>query len=690
MNTKLLLLLALFFAFAAILASCEFLPEGLFPGAATTTGSDTATTTNPVTTTTVTTTVVTTTAVPNPIASASIVPDGLRIKYKNGKSHILGKAELYDGGNSAVLVDYALDAEGVLSLTFRDAAAYTTANRMLGNTFRDVTLRLREANGNLEWATANGTAFTVLCPAKQNSRDTDPLTKLIDAADLFAHTESLGTGMILSIQGNNLRFRATEWLNGLDFCTDAFYTRTGDTARKAGNRHFNLSCMRVINESLPIDDMSEGTTWKDASDDITPLNFNGTYIGANHGYNLIAKIPNTNKTENDIGSVWKTATGQKFCLVRIADGMLWMCPFDDDSMQDGNFTEYCAKVLLHAGDVLTHDSGAANKAIIPVSADNNPNDMQLHVAVNNVKRHAFLNGIKEVDLLTDGAYEAEFIDFYESYDVIYLPAMLNYLIENAGDNNGESHHDDAIAASYVTISNTYRFHKNGSVVVYCNYDFHKDIPTVSIVGGVQSQPFATATPHVYVPGTSSYAVPTAQATGQIVYIGTKDLANPNRLVTSYFQMTDSLGTKAMNLGYCPDYGYGIEESRREYLGNGTDNLAFYFSTYKMYPKLFANTTVAKDTSIGFIAYRVPSQATDGDFTAINWYWVGDDIYLSLHTKGAVAERLVDLPDYMDGMTITGVESSTSFTVSSTTVATDGITVSSTGAGYTIVKLSPAN
>ena len=672
--TRFLLLAVLLLAFVAVLASCDMI-TGLLGGDDTTE----ATTTAPTTTATVTTTSSVST---NPIASATRLDDGrLRIKYTDGKNHILGVPGTNPNGNNAVLADYALGADGVLTLTFRDSASYNTANVLLEKTFYSVTLRIREANGNLEWAREGSDSFTVLCPAKQNTNAADPLNQLIAAADLFGNDDFLGKGMIFTVSGNKLRFRATEWKDGLDFCNDADYSRSG------GNRYFNLTSMKVVSDSLAHTDATSGTTWKGTGDDCTPLHFNGTYIGANHGYNIIAKIPNADKTNKDIGSVWKDEKGQKFCIVRITNGDLWMCPFDDDSMADGNFAEYCATVIIKAGTTLTHVSGATNKADISVATDNDPKDMQFFVSANHIERRAFLNGVKEVDPKADGVYEAEFIDFYESYDIMYLPAVLKYLQKNVGRNDDDSHHVDEIEGAYVNVKNTYRFHKNGSIVVYSDYVFEKDIPKLGMISGVQSGALTSTNQYIYLPGTTTYAVPRIQNATASTYVKKSELVNPNVPVSSYFQMTDALGTKAMNLGYCTTYGYGIPEARLPYLKG---SMGFYYTSLKMYPHLFTDGSLKAGDRINFISYRIPSEATDSDFTAINWYWVDDDIYLSLHTTKEVAERKVDLPDYMDGMTITSVEGSASFTVSSTTVAADGITVSSTGAGYTIVKLSPAN
>ncbi|MBQ2719517.1 MAG: hypothetical protein IJF73_05565, partial [Clostridia bacterium] len=549
------------------------------------------------------------------------------------------------------------------------------------------------------WAREGRSDWKVLCSTVTKLGDTGPapLTLLANAAEFAKAAPVTGSGMVFAVNGNNLRFRAREWKNGIDFCQDANYTRGGEAwadLKSIGNHAFNLTNMREIPSSEPLDSMIEGVYWKGGGDDCTPLNMNGTYIGANHGYNCIAKIKNTGKTEADIGSVWQTKDGQKYCLVRIADGFLWMCPFDDATMASGNFAKYCAKVLLTAGDTLRHVEGASNTANIMVSADNDKGDMQFYVAINAVERYAYLNGVTEVDATKNGVYEAEFVDFYESYRILYLPAVLEYLMDNAGDNTNQSHCSEEIGEAYVTVYNTYRFHKNGSVVVYSDFAFEKDIPSLGMISAVQSGSFGSLPQeggynvhYIYLPGTKNFKVPQKQTGAAQVTISKDFLVDANVPVSSYFQMTDAIGTKTMNLGYNTEYGYGVPEKRLPYLKG---SMGFYYTSLKMYPHLFTSGSLKAGDRFDCISYRIPSEPVDPDFTVINWYWVEDTIYLQLHTTKALPERAVALPDYMVGMNAEVIEGSTSFTVHSDAIAEGGITVSSTDAGYAIVKLTPAN
>ena len=109
----------------------------------------------------------------------------------------------------------------------------------------------------------------------------------------------------------------------------------------------------------------------------------------------------------------------------------------------------------------------------------------------------------------------------------------------------------------------------------------------------------------------------------------------------------------------------------------------------MYPYFISNCNLEAGTEISFIAYRIPSYTLDSDFTAINWYWVGDDIYLSLHTDSPVNKTVTVLPEYMNGMTVEVIEGSETFDIKSTTIENGSISVQSSAEGYALIKLSPA-
>ena len=660
------------------------------------------TTTAPVTTTTGAGVIITlppVTAAPNPITEVRSLNTktvkGLRLTFKDKKTMMIEPELGVGNGYNSVTYAYSFDKDnGIITLTLTDNAANNVANQHLKVAPDTLTVKIRENNKNLEWAYESSDAWTVLC--KTSDTAAKPLALLCEATGYAKMEAPTETGVYLAINNGTLRFRAREWKADKDLCMDTVLTGSS-------NGVFNINALREINSTAAFDDTSTSaaigsTNWKGTSDDITPININGTYIGANHGYFIIAAVENPamgKKTEEDIGSIWKVGN-QQYVLVRVDVSpkevkapRLWFCPISDTMMETGVFTNHS----IAKGAVIEHVSGATNTQSFVNNADST--QCQFYNALNHNKMAAFLNGNVEVDIYKNAVYNAEFIDFYEEYDIIYLPTMLQYLIDNVGDNTNDSHCDPSLEDAYVTFRNTYRYHKNGACVIYSSYIFHKNI-NMGYIGGVQSGPFSENDHYVYIPGTTTYSTPTFQYgrdqgvnTYPDVKVGKDILVNPDYMTTSYFQLTSTEGTKAMNLGFNPEFGFGVNETRWDYIDTSAAGLAFYYqNSYKMYPKLVSGGKISAGTVIDVIAYRLPSEKSDDDFFAINWYWVGEDIYLSLHTSKEVAEKTVALPEYMNGMTITPVEISDGFNIVSDTI-NGGITVSTTGQAYTIVKLSPA-
>lgn len=608
----------------------------------------------------------------------------LKAIYKSGEQ-IPGSLGISCGYNS-VSIDHALDTDtGILTLTLTDAAAKNVACDILSLPRAVMTVRLREANGRLEWADGISDSWQVLC----DTADTrEPLALLREATGFGKHEEALGEGVVLVIEGDKARFRARGWKSGTDFVNDCYLHGNG-------NGNFNFQLLAEISADAPTGTLSSGPdvsyeVFKNAQDDVAPINMNGTYIAAGHAYNLISVVPNTFAlSAKDIGTVFtREGDGQQYMLVKLPADNAWFCPFDEEAMADGNFSKYTyvrvKPTSLKGGDTIVQDGTGKTLA---VTAD--ATEAQLRHAVNHLVQHGYLNGTAEIDLTKNGVYEAEFIDIYEEYDVLYLPAVLRHLAANVGKNDNTSHFSEELTDYYFTHRNTFRFHKNGSCVIFSTYDFKKNV-NLFLIGGTQSIPFATH--YVYIPGTRDYGVPTLHEAGKEIRVGTEGLADPQRLASSYFQLTDADGTQGMNLGFNTEYGTGRNDIRRDYIGingKGKTEFIFYYTTFKMYPMLISNCKLKPGDFFSCIAYRVPSYSMDGDFTAINWYWVGDDIYLSLHTKERVNKTVSCLPDYMNGMTAEVIEASEGFTVASASVKNGSISVAATDAGYAIIKLSPA-
>ena len=590
------------------------------------------------------------------------------------------KASPIRAGYNAVSVRTAsLSEEGILTLTLADSASMNIALSYLEKAPADLTVRLRELNGKLEWAPAAEESWQVLCASKV-AKSVNILSLLCDATGYGAVTAPAEGGVTFVIAGNDIGVRARNWVReGYDHLTRLELHASGNNNNMMIKRFDEIPSTQE-DSSIAV---STSTVFKYAGDEIPAINVNGTYIAAAHGYYLISAVPNTaGLCEDDIGAIFtRTSDNQQYTLVKVPSGTLWFCPFDEEAMKTGDFGKYAfgSRGLLKSGDVLTTKNNLTKKGNLTVSAD--AELKQFYIATNHVVQAAFLDGTVEVDLTKNGTYHADYVDFYERYDVIYLPTMLLYLQDNFGYNTNDDHHNDRIEDSYLTYTLTHRFHKNGSYTVYQRVEINADLRDVHYFG-VMSGPLPDEQ-YIYAPGSTNVGTPQKQVNETVEALG-------DWRIRSYYHFTDAIGTKGFNVGYYPYFGIATDEEREAALGKKAGVAAGqWWNTRKMYPYLFMNQNMSAGDEISFIGYHVTTVKLDDEFFAVSWYFVGDDIYLSLHTDCAVAEKTVKLPnsDYLVGMTVTVDEASDSFHVLSDTITEEGITVETTGAGYVTVKLT---
>ena len=662
------------------LSACELPFDIPFLGGGETTTA--ATTTDAATTTTgALITLPAVTAKPNPIVEVKKVANGIRLVYKDQKTAVIESELAPTEGYNGVTYTHSFDKEsGVLTLTLFDNARENIALSHLGELPDSLTVRLRESNKNLEWAYEGSDEWSVLC--KVGATNTKLLADLCEATGFARHTMPTEKGVTFIISGNNLRFRAHNWQKaGYDICTDAYLHAPSVDI-------FMQRALYELPSATPSDSMTTSTAtltkFKDASDEIPAINLNGTYIAAYHGYYLISAVPNSaSLTEGDIGRVFTRASDkQQYVLVKVPGGTAWFCPFDDEAMASGDFRSYGfpAKGLMKKGDVLSYTDDMGKSKSITVSQ--NATQTQLRPAVNGCVQHVYLNGAVEIDLTKDGAYDADFVDFSETYNVLYLPAVLNFLMDNIGDNTNDSTTDEELEDYYLSYNHTHRFHNNGSYTVYQTITFHADVKTVNYFG-VMSGPFGGTEQYVYAPGSDNCGTPTHDPKDANSFYAEGDYT-----IRSFYHSPDANFSKAMNVGYYPYFGMATDENREE-LMDRFGSVGEWYSSMKMYPHLFKASEASPGDTISFIGYHVPTTRFDEDFFAINWYFVGDEIYLSMHTDKAVGERTVAIPnaEYLIGLAVTVDDASDGFTVLSDTVTADGITVSTTGAGYVTLKLT---
>ena len=470
------------------------------------------------------------------------------------------------------------------------------------------------------------------------------------------------------IMGNLMYVRAK------DYRTDVDMVWTMRKERLTGNRFYNLEMMSTCPSDVSDSDIkSHLTKWKSSADDIGPPSINGTYIAGNHGYFCVDKITATGhgKTTADIGSVWSDAKGRTYVLVFVYDvNTLGFVMFNQKSMESGKMG--CGNPEV--GTEMTHVSGATSAESVTIEA---VEGTQLWKCWNNYTLKLFVDGVEQ-DLSTDKIVYGNRIEFVTDYNTIYIPAMLEYLMANVGNNTDESHHSDEIADYYFRTSVNYQFNRNGSMSQYNSHYFNKDV-SVGYIGLVQSIALAN-TPYTYVPDTQ-YDVLTLHDGSTSQYFYPETWRDQGKVPYRYYQFEDETADKGMCLAYDRTIGWGRNDLRLAH----TTYAGFYYTSRKMYPAFISGGKLTKGTFFDGLAARIPLYKYDEDLTAFGWYWCGEDIILMIDTHNSVNKEIA-LPDYMNNTRIEVLDKSESVDFGQTYVFNGKLRFKSEGYGFLVVRL----
>ena len=474
--------------------------------------------------------------------------------------------------------------------------------------------------------------------------------------------------MICLIKGNDLYIRATKWSHVEDFIWKCSKVNANDWA---GNRYFNIEATYTCPTDRADDDISQLSFWKEAHDDICPLNIQGTYIGANHGFNCVEAVTSSShgKTESDIGSVWLDSSDRTYCLVKVPDeNTLRFVMFNDASMSNGKMG------YGNPSGTLIHSHGAMHTRDVIIE---NRQSSQLWQCFNHYSMKLSVDG-KECDLQKDGVLYGDKIAIETQYDMIYVPAMLQYLMANAGNHTNESQHSEDIHESYMRHCFRYEFHRNGSVSTYCSFRINKDME-LGYIGLVQSMTVADA-PYTYVPDTT-YDDLTIQDSTMIHNFGKATWHSQEKAPYRYYQFADTSCSKGMALAYDRTIGLGKNEERLKRL----EHAGKYYTSRKQYPAFISGGTLQAGEIIEGFAARMPLYQYDDDLTAACWYWVGDDIILMIDAHRAVNKAL-DLPEYMEGKHIDILDKTHSCTCDQSVITDRKLRFQMDGYGYLVARL----
>lgn len=407
----------------------------------------------------------------------------------------------------------------------------------------------------------------------------------------------------------------------------------------------------------------DGEIWKNANDDITPIYFNYSYRGGGHGDDrgyTINFSDNHGLTEANIGELWTDALGHKFLICKIiSDNSILTCsPKDFVNSNDAPFNSYGnIQSPLSYGDKSIEFESAVRGQFAPIA-----NNVSVKVILNN-------NEITE-----NGEYTGEYVDILESYDLLYLPSMVQYLKDNMGNNNNSSMYSDDIKDKYCTVTNVYRFTERGAITLFQSIDWYKTV-FLSFAGMIQSISIGN---YYFVPLTNKKNISIAGTETVDFTPDTWDDENipPNR----FYQYSDDTLNKGICIGYNNEFGYTKEEFRKLIKSAGN----IYGNSKKLYPHLI-DISEDYDTSIYCISYRLPLYAYTENIPCVCWYYVGDDIYVLIDSQKTV-DDYIPMPNKMIGMKIKIIESDGNVEVENDFVLAKGIKFKNTDYGSVILKL----
>lgn len=474
--------------------------------------------------------------------------------------------------------------------------------------------------------------------------------------------------MLCIANGNDLYLRSQDWHPSQNFVWKCSKINANTWA---GNRYFNIEAAYTCPASTDIDDISTFSFWKESHDDICPVKIQDSYIGANHGFYCVDEITSTEHgmMQEDIGSIWMDAKKRTYCLVKIPDqNTLSFVMFNDVCIATGRM------ICGNPSGQLVHCSGAIHSTDIRIDSCRGN---QLWQSFNHYKANFYANGSLR-DFPQKGILHADTFMIETDYDIIYVPAMLEYLMSNVGFNTNESHHSEEICESYLHICVQYEFHRNGSISTYTNLRILKDVD-LQFLGLVQSMPF-DGDPIAYVPDTIYDQL--TQQNDEMLLSFTKDTwTSPQKAPYRYYQFADVTCDKGMALAYDRGYGCGSNETRCKL----ATHAGMYYTSRKQYPAFFSEIPLhAGDTISGFGA-KIPLYRYDEDFTSVCWYWIGEDIVLMLDAHAPV-DKWVYLPSYMNGRSVILLDKSDSCSSFQESIADSMLHFSSNQQGYAVLLL----
>lgn len=421
--------------------------------------------------------------------------------------------------------------------------------------------------------------------------------------------------------------------------------------------------------------------------DSTPPILTGQYhnIYGEHGW-LIPKITSIghNKTIDDIGSLWETANGKQFKLVKISGDTLYFFPriIANGGGEGIDTQDY------YLGDVLTelsHVSGAANVSNIVIT---DSLDHQLLPVSKNVAKKFFCDGVEVTENKVYYCNELKVIDVHEGIDP---KTITNF---DAPDGN-----------SLVRFTFTYIFNGLNCFITHTI----EPLASIWLVYYPAMQPLGLRTngdykPMIFIPKvkpktigeiTTDWRYPQdCGETGENVdfHVDADSLINVDDIPERVIQYHKKTGVEDYLIGFAAGFSLissSSVSSIRKTLSLDALSLARDVRN-KYYPRVLHQNAFGSIMSVGdvfnfnyYYSYFNPSL----NKSKVYWYKESSNYVIYIHAHELITGESIKLPDFLDGKTVQIVEKTAGASLLTDTISNNSLIVSFTNdANYIVLKV----
>ena len=432
------------------------------------------------------------------------------------------------------------------------------------------------------------------------------------------------------------------------------------------------------------------------SDDPGPMKFNNTYIGGSHGPSIAKRVTATahGKATADIGSVWTSPGGVTFYLIAIPDAnTLWFL----SGNTSGNADKWAANTTLAASGTMTYVSNATNTSNISYTAQVT---QQIWPWLQNHTITVKLNG---TTVVTSGVHDCNHVQIVESYGLGDPFSMLAYILDGRPWATPPALNHPSIRTQAL-LEYTHEIHDNGSIRIpfrietLTPLDFNTNIGYAGVVqagvigwvssGGLETVSLLSQRVNPIIGGLRTYNFEAGEVISgtmealEITSAAWKNALNPPDRA-SFLVKTTATGVRrrGFTVGYSRLSGVGTN------LASYIKNSLSISAARKIYPKVITNQALGSasgtlpPTVIEGVARRVMfnlAQNPELSELAVSLHVGGAEISLTANEN--LTNYAVNVPEKLNGKTVSIVDGNGKLTLDASTVANGQIWITTAGIG----------